>query len=282
MIHGASTDPVLVKKISLKIWTLRDEIEAVINARYKDPSNRPPLEDLIKEYKETGDIAGKDGNEEGLKDVSQLDDFGEDEMAKAIAEAEAEEAAKEEEEEEAPAEEAGDDTQSQDDIDALIASGGELPAEEEIPKEVTTEVDPEQKDGKTLVKQRRPIIPEEKMFSGRAILSEIYMNEMFLFSNQSFLEGQSIVIDFLVPKRFLMNAVVTYCRPFNMKSRIISKNRHPFRVGIRFSYLKPGERTILRNFVQSIEPDVEEVVQTAATGGDEGGGDDFDIFDDLD
>ena len=111
-------------------------------------------------------------------------------------------------------------------------------------------------------------------------LAEIYMNEMFFFSNQSFLEGQSIVVDFLVPKRFLMNAVVTYCRPYNMKSRIISKNNHPYRIGIQFSFLKPGERTILRQFVSSIEPDVEEATQEVPKQ-DDGGTDDFDIFDDL-
>ncbi len=276
MIHGASTDPVMVKKISLRIWTLRDEIEAVINERFKDPTNRPPIEDLIKEYKESGTIAGEEG---GLKDVAELNDFGEDEMAKAIAEAEA--AGQESEEDEPASEEA----QSQDDIDALIASGGELPSNDnnaDAKEDVKSELEPEQVSGKTLVKQRRPTISQDKLYSGRAILSEIYMNEMFLFSNKSFLEGQSIVIDFLVPKRFLMNAVVTYCRPFNMKSRIISKNRHPYRVGIKFSYLKPGERTILRNFVQSIEPDVEEVAQVAQKSEEAGGGDDFDIFDDLD
>ncbi len=30
LIHGKSSDPVFIKKIKLKIWTLRDEIEAVI------------------------------------------------------------------------------------------------------------------------------------------------------------------------------------------------------------------------------------------------------------
>ncbi|MEE3078645.1 MAG: hypothetical protein VX341_04850, partial [Bdellovibrionota bacterium] len=118
------------------------------------------------------------------------------------------------------------------------------------------------------------------MYSGRAILSEIYMNEMYFFSNEQFLEGQSIVIDFLVPRRFLMNAVVRYCRTYNMKSRIISKNKHPYRVCVQFSYLKPGERTILRNFVESIEPAIEEIAVPEKKE-EESGGDDFDIFDDL-
>ncbi len=282
MIHGGSADPVFVKKISLKVWRLRDEIETVVKERFSDPNNIPPLKDLIREYQETGTILGDSAADEaGVKDASELDDFGEDEMAKAIAAAEAGE---DNEEEEAEADDAA---QSQDAIDALMESGGEIEesVEEtvEIPEvEKKLEIAPEEFEGKMLLKQRRPRMSDDKTHSGRAILSEIYMNEMYFFSNEQFLEGQSIVIDFLVPRRFLMNAVVRYCRSYNMKSRIISKNKHPFRVCVQFSYLKPGERTILRNFVESIEPEVEEIaVPEKKEASDDGGGDDFDIFDDL-
>ena len=281
MIHGGSTDPVFVKKIALRIWRLRDEIEAVVKDRFSDPNNIPSLTDLIKEYQETGDIVGDSEGEEGVKDASELDDFGEDEMAKALAAAEAGEDEDSGEEAEQEAGEAEGGEQSQDDIDALLESGGEIPETSTEQEVIKSEVEPAVENGKTLLKQRRPRIPESSMYSGRAILSEIYMNEMYFFSNEQFLEGQSIVIDFLVPRRFLMNAVVRYCRTYNMKSRIISKNKHPYRVCVQFSYLKPGERTILRNFVESIEPAVEEITVPEKKEEESGDGDDFDIFDDL-
>ncbi len=283
MIHGNSTDPVLIKKISLRVWTLRDEVEAVIKSRYKDVENPPSIDDLLVEYKTTGsfgDAGGGDDGEGGVKDASELDDSGEDEMAMAIAQAEAEEAAKAAGEE---APEAEGETSEGEEIseDGTIAEGDieEASSEAKVLKLVTS---PEELDGKTIVKQRLPEIPDDKVASGRAILSEIYMDQMYFFSQKEYLVGQSIVLEFLVPKKFLMNASVVFCRTYNMKSRIISKNNLPFRVGIKFSYLKEGERTILRNFVQSIEPDVEVVQVEEKKSEDSGGGDEFDIFDDLD
>ncbi len=281
MIHGNSTDPVLIKKISLRVWTLRDEVEAVIKSRYKDVENPPSLDDLLVEYKTTGSFGDTDGDDaSGVKDASELDDSGEDEMAMAIAQAEAEEAAKAAGEEAPDAEgetSEGEETSE----DATIAEGEaeEGDSEAKVLKLVTS---PEEVDGKTIVKQRLPEIPDDKVASGRAILSEIYMDQMYFFSQKEYLVGQSIVLEFLVPKKFLMNANVVFCRTYNMKSRIISKNNLPFRVGIKFSYLKEGERTILRNFVQSIEPDVEIVKVEEKKSEDSGGGDEFDIFDDLD
>ena len=36
MIHNKSSHPVEVKKISIRMWTLRDEIEAAIESRIKE------------------------------------------------------------------------------------------------------------------------------------------------------------------------------------------------------------------------------------------------------
>ena len=52
-IHKASKDPVLIKKIALKIWSLRTEIEEVLKFRLKEADKRgltsPPI-DLVEEY----------------------------------------------------------------------------------------------------------------------------------------------------------------------------------------------------------------------------------------
>lgn len=274
MIHGNSTDPVLIKKIALRVWTLRDELEAVIKSRYKDAENPPTIDDLILEYKTSGTIGGEESSGE-VKSAEELDDFGEDEMAKALAAAEAEESGEAGEDKEGGEEgsEEGNKEAEGENAEAADSEGSKTL------KLVTT---PEEVDGKFIIKQRLPEIPDDKTASGRAILSEIYMDQMYFFSSHEYLVGQSIVLEFLVPKKFIMNADVVFCRTYNMKSRIISKNRLPYRVGIKFTYLKEGERTILRNFVQSIEPTIEvvEVQEKKSEGG--GGDDEFDIFDDLD
>jgi hypothetical protein len=56
-----------------------------------------------------------------------------------------------------------------------------------------------------------------------------------------------------------MNADVLYCRTFNIKSRIISQNNYKYRMLVKFTFLKEGERALLRQFLQSIEPDLTKV-----------------------
>ncbi len=101
------------------------------------------------------------------------------------------------------------------------------------------------------------------------------MDHLYFFSNQDFTEGQSIVVEFQVPKRFIVNINVAYSRPFNMKSRIISDRKLPFRVVGSFSFLKEGERTLLR------QPEVKEVVAVKKKAQDSGDEDDGE-FGDLD
>ena len=50
MIYGNSNDPVLVKKIYLKIWSLRSEIESVI--RLKSINGQQPSKDDIQKIHE--------------------------------------------------------------------------------------------------------------------------------------------------------------------------------------------------------------------------------------
>jgi len=96
-------------------------------------------------------------------------------------------------------------------------------------------------------------IPQMKMATGKTILTEVYMNRIFFFSDRAFVEGQSIVIEFCVPKKFIVNADIHFCLPYSLKNRIISENRLPYRICANFSFLKDGERTRLRQFISSIE-----------------------------
>ncbi len=271
MIHGNSRDPVLIKKISLNLWLLKDEVQSVLKDKLdksEGDSSKIPLKDLKSEYAGSTNDDTDSPAEVGIVDASELD-TGEDEMAKAIAEAEAEEAAKADSgDSEEPAE--VEDT-SADDMAAAMLEGQGTEAE-------VVEIKPEN----IGYIQRRPSVPVDKMYKGRTILSEVDIKNMYFFCNKSFMEGQSVVVEFLIPKRFVLNAEILYCRQYNLKSRIISENKLPYRVVIKWSFLKEGEKTLLRRFLQSVEPDVPEEVAPVQVAGGGGGGDDDDDFDELD
>jgi hypothetical protein len=126
-----------------------------------------------------------------------------------------------------------------------------------------------------------PTIEESKLSKGKTVLSEINMEKMFFFCNKAFTEGQSIVIQFCIPKMFIINADILYCRPFNLKSRIISQNNYNYRVLVKFTFLKEGERALLRQFIQSIEPDVSKIEKKADSGSGTGEDSEFGELDDL-
>ncbi|OUR96769.1 hypothetical protein A9Q84_10535 [Halobacteriovorax marinus] len=251
MIYNNSTDPVYIKKISLKIWALRDELKAVIRERMKTSKDENlSIDDLILEYRSKTDVADGGGEVQAIGDLNT----GEDEMAAAIAGDAPEEAAAE-----------GDTEGSADDMAAAMLEGQ------------TGDDD----DNTISITQRYPTLVEEEVSNGTTILAEIGMDRLFFFSNKPFLTGESIVIEFVIPKRFVLNANILFCREYNMKSRIISKNRLPYRIGADFSFLKEGERTLLRQFINSIEPDIPEApVKTDSKPQDDD--EDFDELDDLD
>lgn len=246
MIHNSSSDPVLIKKISLKVWSLRDEIELRIQEKI-DTGEIPPegheekINEIRLEY--TKKILPPD-NIIPLKSSEELSSEGEDEMAKAMAEA----ASPEEKEPE----------------DNVVLLNKETPLANEIS-----------------IKSEAPALSPEKIAKGKTILSEIGMDKMFFFSNKAFTEGQSVVIQFCIPKTFIVNADVVYCRPFNIKSRIISKNNYTHRMLIKFNFLKEGERALLRQFLQSIEPDLSVVVKKVPGEKEDSADNDFSELDDL-
>lgn len=267
MIHNSSSDPVLIKKISLKVWSLRDEIESRIQEKMNAGEMVPEsLEIKIKELQaEYTKKSAQPDNVIQLKSAEDLPVEGDDEMEKAMA-------AAMEGEPEAETEASGEpETQVLDEVDKIIPMNKETPPSA-----------PEVDNNIIRVHIEAPsFLPEEKISRGKTILSEISMERMFFFSNKSYTEGQSIVIQFCIPKTFLVNADVIYCRPFNIKSRIISQNNYTHRMLIKFNFLKDGERALLRQFIQSIEPEIPKISKKAAstdTDTDETG---FNELDDL-
>lgn len=259
MIHNSSSDPVLIKKISLKIWSLRDEIEARIQAQIDAGEITNEVMDTKVNELQAEYTKKSEGTGDNVLQLKSADDLaaagGEDEMEKAMAAAMAggDEAAEGTTEETPP-------------TDNVVSMNG-APAGDANVISIATE---------------SPVmLSDDKISKGKTILSEIGMEKMFFFSNKAFTEGQSIVIQFCIPKTFIVNADVIYCRPFNIKSRIISQNNYTHRMLIKFNFLKEGERALLRQFIQSIEPDVTKIVKKAPiedADSDEG---DFNELDDL-
>lgn len=249
MIHNSSSDPVLIKKISLKVWSLRDEIEARIQDQLDSGEITPEMVDskvneLRSEYTKKTENTG---NVLQLKSADDLATTETDELEKAMAEAI----------------EGGDESASPDNV---VSMNGAAVNEDNV---ISIAIESPVK------------LSDDKISKGKTILSEIGMEKMFFFSSKAFTEGQSIVIQFCIPKTFIVNADVIYCRPFNIKSRIISQNNYTHRMLIKFNFLKDGERALLRQFIQSIEPDITKIVKKAPTeeaGSDEG---DFNDLDDL-
>ncbi len=264
MIHNSSTDPVLIKKISLKIWSLRDEIESRVQEKIDSglPIDEQSIMHIRDQYTKKSSTPD---NVIGLKPLSELD-TGEDEMAKAMAMA----AAGESDEPQENAEKSSDELAADmiGDVTNNVISLNANEAQNHEDQNIIS------------ISLEAPKLSEDKISRGKTVLSEISMEKMFFFCNKSFTEGQSIVIQFCIPKSFIVNADILYCRPFNLKSRIISQNNYTHRVLIRFKFLKEGERALLRQFLTSIEPDLSKIEKNG-NGKDDGNGAGFSELDDL-
>lgn len=288
MLYGSSTDPVFIKKINLKVWKLRDEIEAVIAERSKTLGKNISIDDLIEEYRNTpvsNDGAGAEvismGNE---PDPSLSDD--ESEMAALLAGGDDDNEENSEEANEENSEDAAtDEGESDEDADAAAMAAAMLEGQggaDESSDAAEEPVNQTDNAGESKeIKQRILSLPEEKLCHAKTILSEVEMEKIFFFTTTQFQEGTSVVIEFDIPKKFRVSAEILYCRAYNLKSRIISERKIPFRTLAKFTFMRPGERTMLRQFLESVEPEVMEVApppKAAASADNE----DFDELDDFD
>ena len=229
MIYNKSGHPVEVKKISIRLWSLRDEIEAALGRRMKEcEAAGVPLyiEDIKKFYNL---IHG----EQTPDNVIQLKKDTSDGMASLM-----EEISDEVKADEAPTDES-----------KVLNEAEEIVAEQTLQGLETKKPNP------ILERPYQRQAPDlEKVSYGFILLSDINMEQMLSFTKDKFLQGQSVVVEFLIPQNFMMTADVTYCHHYARTSRIISSSKPDYRVQCRFSFSIPGERDNLRNFLRSIEP----------------------------
>lgn len=226
MIYNKSGHPVEVKKISVRIWALRDEIEAAIGQRIKEcEAAGVPL--YIEDIKNFYNL---NPNGERTDNVVAINSAKEDGMASLM------ESLNPESEE---------------------GKAGPLDEAEEIIAEQTMQGLENNKPNPILERPYQRQIPDlDKVSYGFMLLSDINMETMLAFTKEKFLQGQSVVVEFLIPQNFMVTADVTYCHHYAMRSRIISSVKPDYRLQCKFTFSMNGERTNLRNFLKSIEPNI--------------------------
>jgi hypothetical protein len=239
MIHNKSGHPVEVKKISIRLWSLRDEIEAAIERRIKEceAAGVPLFIDDIKKFYNL--------NTPQTDNVVQLKESTNDGMVSMMEEV-SEETKKEEPVEEEKAQEAKSEEENKN-----LNQAEEIIAEQAMQGLDTKKPNP------ILDRPYQRQAPDlEKISYGFILLSDINMDSMLSFTKDKFLQGQSVTVEFLIPKNFMMTADVTYCHHYAMRSRIISSTKPDYRIQCKFAFSIPGERDNLRNFLKSIEPSI--------------------------
>jgi hypothetical protein len=246
MIYNKSGHPIEVKKISVRLWTLRDEIEAAIGRRMKEceAAGIPLFIDDIKRFYNLNLQSSLNDQSNVLQLHNKTDDA--ESMANLMESLNEEEVATPEPEiptahidgEAAPAP----DSQTFNQAEELIAEQSKQGLETKKPSPILERP-----------YQRQP--PDlDKISYGFTLLSDINMESILSFNKDKFLQGQSVVVEFLIPQTFMMTATVTYCHFYALRSRIISSTKPDYRLQCRFSFSILGERETLRSFLKSIEP----------------------------
>ena len=245
MIHNKSTHPVEVKKISIRLWGLRDEIEAAIGRRIKEceAAGVPLYIEDIKEFYNLTNLNHSQDNVVPIKSSQEED--GMSVMMEEISEEQKEESKEAKQEEEKEKEDnSEEENKNLNKAEEIIAEQTSQGLENKTPNPILNR--PYQRQAPDL----------EKISYGFCLLSDINMEFMLNFTKDNFLKGQSVTIEFLIPNNFMMTADVTYCHNYAMRSRIISTTRPDYRVQCKFNFSIPGERNNLRNFLKSIEPTI--------------------------
>jgi hypothetical protein len=230
MILGKSNHPVNIKKIHVRLWKLRDEIEtAISNIAHEAGSSayQAEFEKLVAFYK----IANKH-NEANQSEAPAIanEESSDDEMAAMM---------------------------------NALESAEEANPEETTPEEVSldevhpTEQNEQAQKQHALLNAPKRATPNENLISnGTLLLNDINMDYALIFSKHEYTIGQSIVIEFLIPQKFTLSAEVVYNQKLASQSRIISETRPNNRVQAKLLFSYPHERTNLRNFLKSVEPEL--------------------------
>ena len=226
-----------IKKITLCIWTLKAEIEAIISHEIKTKKEVKDKRVILETVRE------KINSHESSNSLPSEESVGSDSESPEENPPENTEEASSEENPPENTEEASSEDSTENLLESLDDSSSEA----------------EKGDLVRLIQKKYPM-PFDQLCFGKTVLYEITMDDIYFFCDRGFVEGQTIVIEFKVPRTFYIQAEVNHCRLINQNfSRIISENKLTHRIRAQFLFSKEGERTLLRQFVQSIAPDMSSI-----------------------
>ncbi len=308
-IINKSNHPVEIKRINVKVWRLRDEIEAAIAQRISETGNSEDNPVDIEDIKEfyinilntDGDSTQGQQNNSAESEDANLDSSGNpmdddaEAMMNALAGAQDEEDTADSPDKADEAEQV--DTQADDEAAALAAemladqgitatedeaNGTDADAAELAAQMLadqgmgTNESEDDKSSQRTAFTRVRP--NDDKIYDGFLLLADVQMDQVMFFSQETFIHGQNIIVDFLVPKAFSQMLEVISCVNIARNSRIISPDKSNYRIQAKFLFKFPSERSSLRAFLQSVEPEIPVPPKKLQRPDSE---DDDDDFDDL-
>jgi len=259
-IFNKSTHPVNVKRIAVRVWALRDEIEAAIDRRIKEceaAGTALYIDDIKQYYGMRTDQPLSEQPQLQLIDGEAAPAKNMDQMMEALAS----EAPAVATEEATPIETPPIDTASAE-ATPIEAAATDAPVEtaqkaDEIIATQSPEAAAEAPKAPHLQRPYTRTAPNsDKVSYGFALLADVNMEWMLAFSKKGFIQGQSIVVEFLIPRPFMLSAEIMICNNVAMRSRIISESKPDFRLQCRLTYALQGERTRHREFLTSVEPEL--------------------------
>lgn len=304
-IINKSNHPVTIKRIKLKIWALRDEIEAAVSLKLKnakETGTEPDITDLQTFYgrgpnrhtntendsplqDQNMDTAGNPMDEDAAEMLAALQGDGEESEESSTEESSTEENSDEASEENIEA--TNDDSKASaeavdDDDDEAAAMAMAMLADQGITPEGEESQDGEKDLTQDTSAFERVRPKKEKISDGFCLLSDLNMDYLLFFSKHNYLQGQTVVLEFQIPKKFILTCEILKSDDIVRTSKIISQTKPGFRVQSILTFNQPGERSTLREFLQSIEPEIPPPPsKLKKPQGDDDDDDDSDEFEDL-
>ena len=125
------------------------------------------------------------------------------------------------------------------------------------------------KDNILPMQRSRPQLKQDQLARGIVTLLDLNMNMISCFSSQDYLSGQTVIIEFLIPRPFFLTGEVLRCYNYGRKSKVISNKQLDFRLHVKWTYAFPNERSTLKKFLKSILPEIPQETDTPKTSGHE-------------
>lgn len=267
-IINKSNHPVEVKKINIQIWKLRDEIEKSISLRLEETGGNSEdldIEDIKAFYTRNKpkyldpnyDPEDDDQNADNVVSIGSEGEGEDSNNKKMDGEALSNLNALEDEADEQDSNEAEESENNEESDDEAAKLAAEMLDDKGAPNGATEELSDQTAPTKKKIKKLKRIHPNiDKLSKGFSLLSDLNMDNIVFFSKHAYTFGQNITIEFLIPNKFMISAEVKTCVDLKRNSKIISETKPNYRVEADLTYLWDGERSSLRDFLKSVEPEI--------------------------